>query len=156
MVKENIGSSNPLLYTNSQLIGLRIVNNTSSNLENVKITVGKNNIYLVNEDQTGQERISTNKTATISVEAGKTAILEIQHDTSVTAEQNYSVKGVTPTDGYYYTINNEPSFHETADPAILRVYDAANYEVKGKLRKYLVLEVILVAVVVIALWFGWK
>ena len=125
---------NPLQFTNSQLIGLRIVNNTSSTLENVKITVGKNNIYLVNEDQTGQERISSNKTATISVKAGKTAILEIQHDTSVTAEQNYTVSGTAPADGYYYTINNEPSFHEFADPAILRVYDAAAYEVKGKLR----------------------
>lgn len=29
-------------------------------------------------------------------------------------------------------------------------------EVKGKLRKYLVIEVILVAVVVAALWIGWK
>ena len=125
---------NPLLFTNSQLIGLRIVNNTSSTLENVKITVGKNNIYLVNEDQTGQERISSNKTATISVEAGKTAILEIQHDTSVTAEQNYTVSGTAPADGYYYTINNEPSFHEFADPAILRVYNTDSYVVKGKLR----------------------
>ncbi len=125
---------NPLLFTNSQLIGLRIVNNTSSTLENVTVTVDKDNIYLINEDQTGQERISSNKTATISVAAGKTAILEIQHDTSATAEQNYSVKGITPADGYYYTINNEPSFHETANPAILRVYNTANYEVKGKLR----------------------
>ncbi|MBR4456672.1 MAG: leucine-rich repeat protein [Solobacterium sp.] len=127
-------ASSPLLFTNSQLIGLRIVNNTSSKLENVTITVDKNNIYLVNEDQTGQERISTNKTATISVDAGKTAILEIQHDTSVTASQSYSVKGTTPAVGYYYTINNEPSFHETANPAILRVYNASNYEVKGELR----------------------
>ena len=134
VVTTNMSSSSPLLFTNSQLIGLRLVNNTSSTLENVTITVGKNNIYLVNEDRTGQERISTNKTAKISIGAGKTAILEIQHDTNATAEQNYSVKGTTPADGYYYTIINEPSFHETANPAILRVYDAAAFEVKGKLR----------------------
>ena len=29
-------------------------------------------------------------------------------------------------------------------------------EVKSKLRKYLILEVILVGVVVVALWLGWK
>jgi len=34
--------------------------------------------------------------------------------------------------------------------------DSASSEVKGKLRKYLLLEIALVAVVVIALWFGWK
>lgn len=34
--------------------------------------------------------------------------------------------------------------------------DTASVEVKGKLRKYLILEVVLVAVVVIALWLGWK
>jgi predicted nucleic acid-binding Zn ribbon protein len=34
--------------------------------------------------------------------------------------------------------------------------ETSTSEVKGKLRKYLILEVILVAVVVIALWFGWK
>lgn len=34
--------------------------------------------------------------------------------------------------------------------------DSSTAEVKGKLRKYLILEVALVAVVVIALWFGWK
>ena len=34
--------------------------------------------------------------------------------------------------------------------------ETSSVEVKGKLRKYLIYEVILVAVVVIALWFGWK
>jgi len=29
-------------------------------------------------------------------------------------------------------------------------------EVKAKLRKYLILEVVLVAIVAVALWFGWK
>ncbi|MBE6528450.1 MAG: DUF2116 family Zn-ribbon domain-containing protein [Thermoplasmata archaeon] len=29
-------------------------------------------------------------------------------------------------------------------------------EVKTKLRKYLIIEVVLVAIVVVALWFGWK
>jgi predicted nucleic acid-binding Zn ribbon protein len=34
--------------------------------------------------------------------------------------------------------------------------DTSKSEVKGKLRKYLILEVILVAIVVVALWVGWK
>ena len=34
--------------------------------------------------------------------------------------------------------------------------ETSSAEVKGKLRKYLIYEVILVAVVVIALWLGWK
>ena len=126
--------SSPLLFTNTQLIGLRLVNNTSSTLENVKVTVDKNKIYRVNADQTNQELIGSNKTATLSIAPGETAILEIQHDASVTAEQNYSVKGTAPAVGYYYTINNEPSFHEYANPAILRVYNTEGFEVKGKLR----------------------
>ena len=122
-------------FTNNQLIGLRLVNNTSSALKNVKITVGKDKIYLVNSDQSGQELIGSNKTATLErIAAGETAILEIEHEISVIASQSYSVKGATPAVGYYYTIHNEPSFHETANPAILRVYDSANYEVKGELR----------------------
>ena len=128
------GNVNPVLFTNTQLIGLRIVNNTSSTLENVTVTVGKNNIYRVNDEQTGQTQISSNKTAVISVDAGKTAILEIQHDASATAEQNYTVRGTGPAAGYYYTIHNEPSFHEYADPTVLRIYDTEDYEVKGKLR----------------------
>ena len=124
-----------LAFTNNQLIGLRIINLTSSTIENVSVTTGwGNKIYRVNEDETGQTQISTNKTATLSVDAGKTAILEIQHQTSVTYEQAYTVKGTTPVEGYYYTVNNEPSYHEFADPAILRVYNIGNYEVKGKLR----------------------
>ena len=124
-------------FTNAQLIGLRLVNETSSTLNDVKVTVGTGTeIYRVNDDQTGQEKINqgSNKYATLSIEAGKTAILEITHQTSVTAEQTYTVNGAMPAIGYYYTINNEPSFHETADPAVLRVYDTKNYEVKGKLR----------------------
>ena len=34
--------------------------------------------------------------------------------------------------------------------------ETSTSEVRGKLRKYLILEVALVAVVIIALWFGWK
>ena len=129
-VKEDV----TLAFTNSQLIGLRLVNNTSSTLEDVEVTVGKNKIYRVNSDQTGQELIGSNKTATLSIAAGETAILEIEHETSVTAEQPYTVTGKGPAEGYYYTIKNEPSFHEFADPAVLRFYDEANYTVKGKLR----------------------
>ncbi|GEM_PF-6424072 len=135
VVSVNMPSSSPLLFTNKQLIGLQLVNHTSSKLENVKVTVEKNKIYRVNSDRTGQELIGSNKTATLSVAAGETVVLEIEHDTSkMDASQSYTVNGTTPAIGYYYTVNNEPSFHEYADPAILRVYDAANYEVKGKLR----------------------
>ena len=126
--------SSPLLFTNSQLIGLQLVNKTSSKLENVTVTVVKNNIYRVNSDQTGQERISSNRTAILSIEAGETAILEIEHDTSATAEQSYNVKGTTPADGFYYTINNESSFHEFANPAILRIYNVGSFGIEGKLR----------------------
>ena len=124
-------------FTNAQLIGLRLVNETSSTLNDVKVTVGTGTeIYRVNDDQTGQEKINqgSNKYATLSIEAGKTAILEITHQTSVTAEQTYTVAGEGLADGYYYTIKNEPSFHEFADPAVLRIYDTENYTVKGKLR----------------------
>ena len=135
VVSANMPSSLPLLFTNKQLIGLQLVNHTSSKLENVKVTVEKDKIYRVNSDRTGQELIGSNKTATLSVAAGETVVLEIEHDTSkMDASQSYTVNGTTPAIGYYYTVNNEPSFHEYADPAILRVYDAANYEVKGKLR----------------------
>ncbi len=34
--------------------------------------------------------------------------------------------------------------------------DTSSDEVRGKLKKYLLLEVVLVAVVIVALWFGWK
>lgn len=134
IVTTNIPSSSPLLFTNKQLIGLQLVNNTSSDLANVKITVDKNKIYRVNDDQTDQDLVGSNKTATIRIAAGDTAILEIEHDTSTTAMQNYTVEGTTTEDNYLYTIVNEPSFHEYADPAILRVYDADKYTVKGKLR----------------------
>ena len=124
-------------FTNAQLIGLQIVNHTTSTLTNVKVTVGYGTeIYRVNETQTGQKKINVDseKEATLSVDGGKTAILEILHKTGVTDEQDYTVEGVTPAVGYYYTIYNEPSFHEFADPAILRVYNADEYEVKGRLR----------------------
>ena len=125
-------------FTNSQLIGLRLINNTSSTLENVQVYVGYGTrMYRVNDagdDQTLVPQTSGRWATLESIEAGKTALLEIMHKTGVTDEQDYTVKGTTPAVGYYYTINNEPSFHETANPAILRVYDAAAYEVKGKLR----------------------
>ena len=124
-------------FTNSQLIGLRLENETTSKLENVQVYVGYGTkMYRVNEAGDDQEIVpqTSERWATLSIEAGKTAILEIQHQNSVTYAQDYTVKGNTPADGYYYTINNEPSFHEFADPAVLRVYDASRYEVKGKLR----------------------
>ena len=125
-------------FTNNQLIGLRLVNNTSSDLTNVQVYVGYGTkMYRVNDAGDDQVLIPQNsgRWATLDgIEAGKTALLEIMHKTGVTDEQDYTVKGQTPADGYYYTIHNEPSFHETANPAILRVYDAASFEVKGKLR----------------------
>ena len=131
-VNENV----TVAFTNNQLIGLRLVNNTSSTLENVQVyTAYGTKMYRVNEEQDGQEAVTvTNHWASVSVEAGKTAILEINHQTSVTAEQAYTVKGNGPAEGYYYTIKNEPSFHEFADPAVLRIYDDEAFEVKGKLR----------------------
>ena len=139
------GNISPLLFTNSQLIGLQLVNQTSHVLENVTVTVGDGKeIFLVNENKTGQRSLGI-KTATLDPISSpesisspdyipSAAILEVQHDTSTTAEQPYTITGSTPADGYYYTIYNEPSFHESADPAILRVYDAAGFTVKGKLR----------------------
>ena len=137
-VTGNMATSSPLLFTNNQLIGLQLVNNTSSTLTDVTVVVEKNNIYLVDEDQTGQTRISTNNTATLDIEAGKTAILEIEHAYTITSGKNYSqvytVSGSSPAEGYYYTINNEPSFHEDANPAILRIYNTGDFEVKGRLQ----------------------
>ena len=125
----------PLLFTNSQLIGLQLVNQTSDALENVTVTVGDGKeIFLVNENKTGQTSLGIKTAALESIDSQKTAILEVQHETSTTAEQPYTIVGRTPKDGYYYTIYNEPSFHESADPAILRVYNAAGFTVKGKLR----------------------
>lgn len=135
--KFNVTENVTVAFSHDQLIGLRLVNNTSSVLSNVNVVVGYGTeIYRVNEDQTGQIKINagSNKNVTLSIDPGKTAILEITHQTSPTAEQTYTVSGNMPTAGYYYTINNEPSFHEFADPAILRVYDQAQYTVKGKLR----------------------
>lgn len=135
--KFNVTENVTVAFSHDQLIGLRLVNNTSSVLSNVNVAVEKGTeIYRVNEGQTGQIKINagSNKNVTLSIDPGKTAILEIAHQTSPTAEQTYTVSGNMPTAGYYYTINNEPSFHEFADPAILRVYDQAQYTVKGTLR----------------------
>lgn len=123
-------------FTNNQLINIVLENHTSHDFTNVQVYAEKGTkMYRVNDAGTGQDPVDiTNHWATVNVEAGKTAILEVDHQTSQTAEQAYTVKGMTPMVGYYYTIHNEPSYHEFADPAVLRVYDAARYEVKGKLR----------------------
>ena len=55
-------------------------------------------------------------------------------ETGLAAMQEHVNAGEGLADGYYYTIKNEPSFHEFADPAVLRIYDTENYTVKGKLR----------------------
>ena len=128
-------------FTNTQLINLVLENCTTSTLENVQVVVGTGNtygtrMYRVNDEKNNHEQLTSfkNHQATISVEAGKTAMLEVNHEASQTAAQAYTVKGVTPADGYYYTINNEPSYHEFADPAVLRLYNKQSFEVKGKLR----------------------
>ncbi|MCR5097188.1 MAG: hypothetical protein K6A70_10720 [Erysipelotrichaceae bacterium] len=132
VIKEDV----TVAFTNNQLINIVIVNNTSQNFENIQIyTVYATKMYRVNEAGTGQEPVTvSNHWAAVNVDAGKTAILEVNHQSSQTYEQAYSVKGNAPSAGYYYTINNEPSYHEFADPAVLRIYDASAYEVKGKLR----------------------
>lgn len=136
VVKEDLSSSLPILFTNNQLIGLQLVNDTSSNLENITVTVGDNKkIYLVNEERNGQDPVGIKTTTLDLIKPHTTAILEIQHDTSTTAEQPYKVEGNTPADNYYYTINNEPSFHEYADPAVKHIYNVQNFgPINGKLR----------------------
>ncbi len=133
----DVTADETLAFTNTQLIGLQIVNNTSSTLKNVQIYVGYGTrMYRVNEAGDGQERVeqTTGRWATISVDAGKRAILEINHKSGITDTQDYTVKGNAPATGYLYTINNEPSYHEYANPAIQRRYNTEAYEVKGQLR----------------------
>ena len=123
-------------FTNNQLINIVLVNNTSVELQNVQVyTEYGSRMYRVNDAGTGQDAVVMNDHwATVSVAAGKKAILEVNHQNSQTYEQSYTVSGSGPEAGYYYTIKNEPSFHEFADPAILRIYDTNPFEVKGKLR----------------------
>lgn len=125
-------------FTNNQLINIILKNETSSNFENIRLNFGYATVmYRVNEAGTGQDQVPmSDKNATVSVEAGKTAVLEVNHDMSkVENEQTYTVTFNTPENGYLYTIYNEPSYHEFADPAILRVYNQANdRQVKGRLR----------------------
>ncbi len=131
-----VSKNENVAFNNVQLIGLVIENNTSSPLNNVEITFGyATRMYRVNDEMTGQTSVpmSGNK-AIIDIAAGKKAILEVNHQNSVTYAQDYSVKGSGLAENYYYTIVNEPSFHEYADPAILRIYGSAEFEVKGKLR----------------------
>ena len=128
-----------LAFTNTQQIGMRLVNSTSSDMT-VTVSIDTSsyspyNINRVSDDLTGQVLAGDNGTAEVFIEAGMTAILEIDHKyTDVKYERAYTVSGNMPAAGYYYTINNEPSFHEYADPAIQRVYNTDGYEVKGKLR----------------------
>lgn len=136
-IEYQVNASETLAFVNTQLIGLRIVNNTSSKLEGVQIYVGYGTrMYRVNETGDGQERVTqtSGRWATIDIESGKTAILEINHKSGITDTQDYTVTGNAPASGYLYTINNEPSYHEYANPAIQRVYNADPYEVKGQLR----------------------
>ena len=142
------GNVNPLSFTNTQLIKMQLVNNTSSPLENVQVYNdygGKT--YRINSDQTGQDELDkTDNWVTVDrIEAGETVILAFSHNTKqLEYSQTYYVKSVvstddppvggTPADGYYYTILNEPSFHEYANPAVLRVYNRSAYQVEGKLR----------------------
>lgn len=124
-------------FTNTQLIKLLLVNNTSSDLANVKVYNQYSGVmYRVNDDETGQDTVPvpSDHWSTVDVANGKTAILMVRHPNSVTDEKNYTVKGTMPADGYYYTIKNEPSFHEYADPAVMRVYGRDAFEVKGKFR----------------------
>ena len=137
-------------FANSQLINLVLVNNTSSRLENVQVKIDDATVmYRVNDNKDGQNEVNQETTpdsfdpsthwATVTIDAGKTAILEVNHTAPVGKriqeyEDPYTVKGTTPADGYYYTITNEPSFHEFADPAIQRIYNTGAYQVNGRLR----------------------
>ena len=131
-VNENV----TVAFTNNQLINIVLVNKTSHAFENVRIyTSYATTMYKVREDQTGQDPVPMdNHWATVSVATGESAMFAVNHENSETAEQAYTVQGNGPAEGYYYTIQNEPSFHEFADPAVLRIYDTNAYEVKGILR----------------------
>ncbi|MCR5090953.1 MAG: InlB B-repeat-containing protein, partial [Oscillospiraceae bacterium] len=128
-------------FTNNQLISIVLVNHTTHSLNNVQLDFGyATEMYKLIPAQNGQpaeqEPVTmSSNTAKVNVAVGETATLYVNHDLSkVENEQTYKVSGTMPANGYYYTINNEPSYHEFADPAVLRVYDASRYVVKGKLR----------------------
>lgn len=131
-VKEDVTVS----FANKQLINIILDNKTSNELKNVALTFGyATKMYRVNAQGTGQDKVDPiNGKFYVDVASGETAMLEVNHENSITAEQTYTVKGSTPEVGYYYTIQNEPSYHEFADPAFLRVYDKTAFEVRGKLR----------------------
>ena len=132
-------------FTNTQLINLVIVNNTPLAFEDVQVKINDATVmYRVNDSKNGQDPVdsfdSGTHQATISVDAGKTAILEVNHTAPKGKkieeyEDPYTVTISTPADGYYYTINNEPSFHEFANPAIAHIYNKSdNVPFGGRLR----------------------
>lgn len=132
-ISENV----TVAFTNNQMVGLAIVNNTSDPLGNVQVYIEKKTkVYKVNEDQTDQTPVTlTNKWATFeTIAPGEKLLLEVEHEYGEGYIQKYTVKGNAPELGYYYTIINEPSYHEYADPAIQRVYNKSPYEVSGQLR----------------------
>ncbi|MBR4545895.1 MAG: hypothetical protein IKO14_08015 [Oscillibacter sp.] len=121
-----------LNFTNTQLINLILDNKCSSEITDVSVYVSTSQkMYRVNDAGTGQEEvILKNRTAKVSVDAGKTATLEVEY----TENQTYTVSGNTPAEGYLYTIVNEPAYHEDAKPAIMRVYNTGSFSVQGNLR----------------------
>ena len=132
-------------FTNTQLINLVIVNNTPLAFVDVQVKIRDATVmYRVNDLKNGQEPVDSfdpgEHQATISVDAGKTAILEVNHTAPKGKkieeyEDPYTVTISTPVDGYYYTINNEPSFHEFANPAIAHIYNKSdNVPFGGSLR----------------------
>ncbi|MBR0281635.1 MAG: hypothetical protein IJQ81_08590, partial [Oscillibacter sp.] len=118
-------------FTNTQLINLVVENKCSLDLADIQVYVSASaKMYRVNEARDGQEAVTlNNRTATVTVKTGETAILAVEYKDN----QTYKISGDGHTD-YYMTIVNEPSYPEDANPAIMRVYNDNHFEVSGKLR----------------------
>ena len=135
-VSFTISEDKTIAFSNSQLINLVLENKTPVDLEGVKVKVNKSNIMyrvIFNDDgePISQEQVSfNNKTADIDLGHGQTAILEVQYD----ASQTYEVSGNTSVDGYYYSIQNESSYHEDANPANMHFFNADDFSVSGNLK----------------------
>ena len=124
-----------IAFTNTQLINLVLENKTPVNLTGINVAVSHSNtIYRVTYDTdgkpNGQIKVSNNKKVDLAIDANETAILELNYN----ASQTYTVSGNTPVSGYYYTIKNEPAYHEDARPALMRVFNVDSFSVAGNLK----------------------
>lgn len=125
-------------FKNNQLIKIVLDNKTTQALNNVVIEVTDfaTKMYKLNSTKDNQESVDfKDHQATVSLIAGEKAFFMLDHNgDKIEFEQNYTVSGSGPSEGYYYTIKNEPSYHEYANPAVQRIYDTSSFLVSGKLR----------------------